>query len=521
MQTKNLYVKAVTILSVFLCMLFVVIFIEGALDSLFFSDKQQPIVKTEWVCPVETSEIEKKLNSARKAFKHDGSFFFIQETGSPPNEKLEQEIYDENYNLLWEGNRDEVPLQYQTLRYDKKNLGINNSNIYSNLDIGMKRYRNLDLKSNDGSYEYWRYWDGYFEIFKNGDREGFFAVNGFKKNKNELVKFDDPRWLYTYTKNDPGIVYSFWQSNNNLYFIDTANRSCRLVYQNIGKNVSIYLQARSEKYQNGAGAGFISLEWSERNPVIISLENFEATEIQGIDIDAYWHYWYISSATDSSIESEYKNYIVATYTKEAPERSASQETINQWLEEIRSKPTTSIYRLYGLRESGHAVLVREKQITRFPWQIKNADKPKMGYFERMKSHITDFSPVVLSYLYKHLRFNVRPESELEMNLRSAATHFMPYHVWVAWVLGGICAAVVYLHGRNRIQSKAALIGWVLFALLFNVAGMLTCLALTHYNLVKCENCGKKRHLLREKCLHCKKEMPAPASLATDIICGNR
>jgi hypothetical protein len=64
------------------------------------------------------------------------------------------------------------------------------------------------------------------------------------------------------------------------------------------------------------------------------------------------------------------------------------------------------------------------------------------------------------------------------------------------------------HGWPR-KNKPCLAVWVILVGLFNIADLLTYLALNHTTLIKCSACGKRRNLEKSACIRCGAELPLP------------
>jgi hypothetical protein len=86
-----------------------------------------------------------------------------------------------------------------------------------------------------------------------------------------------------------------------------------------------------------------------------------------------------------------------------------------------------------------------------------------------------------------------------------------------WILGLAMAAFAFWHGWPRQTSLGKLIFWLAFTLVFNLAGLLTYLALNHTPIIKCSSCGKSRCLGQVNCLRCGTELPAPKRRKLDLI----
>jgi hypothetical protein len=64
------------------------------------------------------------------------------------------------------------------------------------------------------------------------------------------------------------------------------------------------------------------------------------------------------------------------------------------------------------------------------------------------------------------------------------------------------AGIVFFHARPRRTSLASLIGWIVFAALFNIVGLLVYLALNYTPTIQCHKCNKRRGLNQPQCPRC-------------------
>jgi len=76
------------------------------------------------------------------------------------------------------------------------------------------------------------------------------------------------------------------------------------------------------------------------------------------------------------------------------------------------------------------------------------------------------------------------------------------------------------HGWPRRTSWGKLILWLIIVGAFNLAGLLTYLALNHTPVIKCPACGKKRGLEMDNCSQCGSPLPIPQRKPTDLIMTN-
>ena len=93
----------------------------------------------------------------------------------------------------------------------------------------------------------------------------------------------------------------------------------------------------------------------------------------------------------------------------------------------------------------------------------------------------------------------------------------PYGGVINRVLSALMMGFVFLHGWPRRTSWAKFFFWLVFVGLFNLAGLLTYLALNHTVVIKCPACGRRRGLARVDCARCQAQLPAPECGKLDLI----
>ena len=81
----------------------------------------------------------------------------------------------------------------------------------------------------------------------------------------------------------------------------------------------------------------------------------------------------------------------------------------------------------------------------------------------------------------------------------------------------VMALLALLHAWPRRTTWGRLAFWVVMVLAFNLAGLLTYLALNHTPVIGCSACGRRRGLLRPDCPACHGPLPVPQARPTDLV----
>jgi hypothetical protein len=102
-------------------------------------------------------------------------------------------------------------------------------------------------------------------------------------------------------------------------------------------------------------------------------------------------------------------------------------------------------------------------------------------------------------------------------MKEILTFLHPAHKAANLSLTLVMMCLVFRHGWSRRTGWVRFGFWLLFVGVFNLAGLLTYLALNHTPIICCSECGKKRGLERSDCPACKAELPVPQKRSTDLI----
>jgi len=79
------------------------------------------------------------------------------------------------------------------------------------------------------------------------------------------------------------------------------------------------------------------------------------------------------------------------------------------------------------------------------------------------------------------------------------------------------ATLALLHAWPRRTGWGRPAAWLILVFAFNLAGLLTYLALNHTSVIRCPACGRRRGLLRPDCPACHLPLPAPEPRPTDLV----
>ena len=131
-------------------------------------------------------------------------------------------------------------------------------------------------------------------------------------------------------------------------------------------------------------------------------------------------------------------------------------------------------------------------------------------------YTTIFSPVIMDAVWKRVVVAYADRRNFYA-YRDFFGFITPYYIGWATLSSLVMAGLAFLYARGRCGSKAQLIGWCLFTIVFNLAGLLTCIVVVSQKRIVCHNCGKKRTLQIPNCIYCGSELEKPQPKETDLI----
>jgi hypothetical protein len=227
----------------------------------------------------------------------------------------------------------------------------------------------------------------------------------------------------------------------------------------------------------------------------------------------FWQWRYNSdfTATDKAIFVQYRD------TNFNPPKSQKLMGLYQW--EYNSKPQPQSIRLYKIIDNGKLELVNQFDWTK-PAQTSQAQNPEYKF----PKWITNVSPTVFNLLWALYgdsldKFRMEGTGMMQ-GYATIIMGFRPLHSSLNYVLSAMMVTFALWHGWARKTSWGKLILWLIIVGAFNLAGLLTYLALNHTAVIKCPACGKKRGLEMDNCSQCGSSLPIPQRKPTDLITAN-
>ncbi len=489
------------------------------------------------VQPIQISEAEKRLeriHHSGKSFLPDGTIHLTHRLGRTPGRFDEPEkiqIYDANDTLIWQGFESENPYEYLSWSDQRFNpyriyygdLTERQMNELQMITPEFSRVAEIPVLAQDGTVQIWRYLPtGDLFMGYRSDRSiiGFLGSTGFTRSKSEARPFGSFKlqlsW-YPAGTIEPTVL---WQTSRCLYEINFQRQQVRLVFESPQADIKTAvlrdcraIDTQMPKEQKIKYRPTIHLV-TEDNKHHLIMKNPEQTLTITLPDDRWSDMLFFIATTEGIfiVHHDFETRMPTAYS-ESPKLFAESSR------KFEGKPYKRLVELYKVDNQANLHL-----LNRYEWTIPLKFGPKVqrtNFRNLVQIAATAFSSPIydlawfllgrdfFTQLYRgidFISFVVRttaglPSQKTTLNL----------------LLSLAMVGLAFLHGWPRRTSWRKLIFWLAFTLVFNLAGLLTYLALNHTTIIKCPACNKRRGLAQINCIRCGTELPAPKQRKLDLI----
>lgn len=449
------------------------------------------------------------------------------------------DIYDANEKLLWSGDYGDCPYVYLPESLYSGGLALVSERYLRRADIfEFSEVLIIPVISTDRKIvQRWRY-DPKHRCFigfdLNGRRIGFAGTNGVKKTRKEIEAFEEFRCMTAWCSKYSDSPIVLWQTAHTLHQISLEEQVFEVLYEVSDtrfesafslNNWRGFERNYETKFWNEQRREYYKSIYESRPAVISSTEDggrylFLRDPVERIKLELP-----DESAMGWKRIIIHKDRIFLRYEgpKEKPDPNKFRACENCGTYHSYDPPERKV-ELYAVNGEGRLTL-----INRFEWTRPAKEKMGVTTFEEFKvywhhgmgDYITIISPSLFDLLW-HLRYQKYDSrryqlSHLNRGIFELLHDFQPtsekFHIPIALLL----VVVAFWHAWPRRRGKRRLIFWLVVVAFFNLAGLLTYLALNHTTIIRCSACGKKRGLQRPDCPACKALLPIPERRETDLI----
>ncbi len=534
MKLKNIYqyiARSVTIITTALIVLVIVLIIQGILFETartFTHKRQQPdITKTE----AELSQEEKRLNIIRnsaKEFLPDGTIHHVNRLENKPSRRDEPEmlqIYDINDNLLWEGLDNKNPYEY--LSWSSRISSRYNSFTQQRLKQiqiitpGFSQDIEILVGSDNQTEQIWRYRpaQGHFVGYDNEGQEiGYLGSTGFTDSESNVKSLGEFKLFTAWIPKDSDVPIFLWQRQKCVFQIDFQKQQVELLLESIDSDITQMelhawrdLKPDSEDYVNPEKYRPLLLCRTADGKHHLILRNPEQKLTFNAPVSS-------ATATKQGIFLRHRGNDMAPPDK----IRYSPNLFGKWYKERLGKPRNLWTELYKVDNRGNLEL-----LNRYDWTITPLPQifvKGMKTEQIIRNSVVQVSPPLYDYILyivcrKFWMYTTewRNSDEFFPIMFYIIQEMHPQQKLTNRILSLIMMAFMFFHGWPRRTTWPKFIFWLFFVGLFNLAGLLTYLALNHTSVIKCSSCGKRRGIKQVGCVRCGAELQAPRQGKLDLI----
>ncbi|MBN2139254.1 MAG: hypothetical protein JW720_15740 [Sedimentisphaerales bacterium] len=484
----------------------------------------------------EPNEAEQKLariRSCLKDFLPDGTVHLISSSNrrpySQPNESVNRRIYDVNDNLLWEG-VSSSPYKYLSWAdiVSRESFRLQDMKWLNMISPDMCRSLEVPIRTEDAVVEIWRYLPGracFVGYEAGGGRIGYIGAAGLADSAAKAEPFGEFVAFFAWCPDESSSPVLVWQTNRRIFEISFEDRKVEMLCESTAGDIQrlsagTWGNFRPRNFPQEAKKvdGYRPLLVCQTDQGSYNLILRDPDQRITVETPAEWNLWHGNYCRFAIAEEGIFLNRFWVEVEQMPRSSESNKDREKWLRDYREKIKKQRTELYKVDDNGNLSL-----LSSFAWTTP-ADSITVSIATRSaaRRYVSLVSPALYDPL---LYFGFRYYASLDRTrqdefLREIFGMLRELHpglsVW-NWVLTAIMVGFTAWHAWPRRTSTARLVFWLVFVAAFNLAGLLTYLALNHTQVIKCPACGRHRGLNRPDCVRCRRELPTPKPGRLDLI----
>jgi hypothetical protein len=511
------------IFTTLLMLLFAVVFVQTLVTQIAFVWTY----RLRYIRPTQPEGPNWRIARSAKHFLPDGTIHLIYRSDhSRAGEDYEQEqTYDANDNLLWQGLRKDRPYEYLSWGGSRATLTKRRINEMRMISAEFSRELEIPVNSKEKTEQVWRYQSrgGVFIGYDmKGGRIGYISAAGFTESKSGIQPLGTLEFATAWVPPDSFSPTVLWQTKTRVYQINFEERRVDLILDASEEKIRwirLHSWGITEPELRGPN---ISIKYrplidclTEDNKHHLILR--EPDERVTVDVPADWDRDSVAiTATQEKILLQH------TGTDSRPPEGISRGSAawHKWWRRHLSRPHHRWVGLYTLENRTDL-----HRLNRFDWTVPAqpslAEIEPSDIYSRIKKFTNQLSPPAYSLVWRMFGEQLWAISRRSSGMIHAYEEIISSSMSESTVTNLLVSAVMVIlalrHAWPRRTSRAKVIFWLIFVAFFNLAGLLTYLALSHTPVIKCPLCGKRRGLECLDCVRCGAELPRPEPTGHDLI----
>jgi hypothetical protein len=467
-----------------------------------------------------------RIRHARKEFLPDGTLHLVTQIGGPkwrpqytPDPPTTQEqIYDVNDKLLWDG-----PIKDRPYDYLAWAQGIR-SDTFKTRD--MHRVQTVDpdmlilefpVTIGEELLEKWRYnpWHDCFVGYSlTGEQLGYLSTAGTTDSKSQVRPFGPFGSFLAWWPPEAHSPMALWQTKRRLYQINFDRQKIELIFESLDGNIADIRVCRWDSYRpkrSMATAQDRQLLHCRTRDGVYHVIRRDPNQSVTVRVPDEWKQWmgiycqFAATEQDLFLRRDWTEY---------PARPAYADS--KWRTEYLRATKTWRAELYRVSETGALDLVNA-----YRWTIPGEDRGYAEYRDPrsyVQPYVTALSPLAYDLAWAALG-RWAGTSEWWREGGQLLYELRPRYRVGGWLVTAMMLTLTFLHARARYTSKAAFVFWLIFVGLLNLTGFLVYWALNHTAVITCSTCAKHRGLGQTDCVRCGAPLPAPEHGKLDLVFG--
>jgi len=221
MKIKNKFQYIATPAKVFMTV-FIVLIAVSILQGICIEIEQTYTRTKRFTTEAELTEEEKRIDrirSSAKEFLPDGTIHLICRLEHISDQISQEQIYDTNDNLLWEGPSDKRPYEYLSwanqLRGYHDVFSLEQMKQIQMITTDFSRNVRVPVRSDNKTEQIWRYCPGtrYFKGYNaSGEQIGYAGATGFSDSKSKVKPFGEFGLFTAWCPQDASSPTLLWQT---------------------------------------------------------------------------------------------------------------------------------------------------------------------------------------------------------------------------------------------------------------------------------------------------------------------
>jgi hypothetical protein len=492
----------------------------------------------------EEIHLEKIRKSAHK-FLPDGTIHLVYDCSNAPavygidnrytgatiaDGEQQEEIYDVNGTLLWSGLEKNRPYEYlswtELSRSYREEFDERRMKQIQMITPEFSRPLEIPVRSQEKTEEIWRYEPGrdlFVGYRLDGGKIGYISSTGLTDSISQAKPFGRFKLFTAWCPMDSFSPTLLWQTRRHIYEINFEKRQVQLISESTEANIkqiSLHkwraLRPQTPQDSKITYRPLIRCLTEDGKHHLI-MQNPDQKVTVTVD-DDWWSESILFTATTQGTflyRRDTEKRLPKAYLK-------SPKLIDEWLTKFEGKPHKQWIELYRVDNQGNLNFLNRYDWTApaRPGRTVKASPPWIKvkrYACQFSSPLYDLAGYLLA---AELRKHPYRSNRLISDFACIAAEIQPGNSVLNWLLGLAMAGFAFGHGWPRRTSRPKLIFWLLFIMAFNLAGLLTYLALNHTPIIKCPACGRRRGLGKVNCARCGAELPVPERGKLDLILTN-